>query len=82
MMDTRNARYLNSQLFIFNSPLFHFHAIDPRGLIPGKRNDKALLPLHDLGMDVYGSLLRHAHVDDRAGLPRNIVLVRVGGVCR
>ena len=38
--------------------LFHFHAVDPRGFIPGERNDKALLPFHDLGMDVYGSLLR------------------------
>ena len=29
-----------------------------RGFIPGERNDKALLPFHDLGMDVRGSLLR------------------------
>ena len=59
--------------------LFHFHAVDPRGFIPGERNDKALLPFHNLGMDVYGSLLRHANVDDRAGLPRNVVLVRAPG---
>ena len=62
--------------------LFHFHAVDPRGFIPSERNDKALLPFHDLGMNVHGSLLRHANVNDRAGLPRNVVLVRVGGVCR
>ena len=62
--------------------LFHFHAVDPRGFIPSERNDKALLPFHDLGTNVHGSLLRHANVNDRAGLPRNVVLVRVGGVCR